>query len=129
MTNPRRCSATITGLANLSHPGSLASSDILLLSFPGTPLDPFCMKGAPLRQAAQLSGLHLFHDPAHPLQLGLSQHQLVLRLYEEETGQVVLLHGIVKPESHLPSLLFQKRHSLLEKRNSLLGKKPGQKRE
>src|SRR5918997_6687238 len=46
------------------------------------------MKGVPLRQAAQLSGLDLLYDPAHPSQFGLSQNQLVLRLYDEQAWQV-----------------------------------------
>src|SRR5919112_3150488 len=87
------------------------------------------MKGAPLRQTAQFSGLDLLYDPAHPSQFGLPQHQLVLRLYEEKAGQVQLLHGGVKAGSHLLLLTFQTPHPLLQKRNSLLGRKPGQERE
>src|SRR5215211_7747236 len=87
------------------------------------------MKGAPLRQTAQLSGLDLLYDPAHPSQFGLPQHQLVLRLYEEKARQVPLLHGSIETRSHLPSLTFQSPHPLLQKRDSLLGRKRGQKRE
>src|SRR5918994_1096692 len=65
------------------------------------------MKGAPLRQTAQLSGLDLLYDPTHPSQFGLPQHQLVLRLHEEKAGQVPLLHGGVKTGSHLLILSFQ----------------------
>src|SRR5215203_610827 len=86
------------------------------------------MEGAPLRQAAQLSGLDLLYDPAHPSQFGLPQHQLVLRLYEEKAWQVPLLHGGGQTGSHLLILTFQSPHPLLQKRNSLLGRKPGQKR-
>src|SRR5215208_7339017 len=87
------------------------------------------MKGAPLRQTAQLSSLDLLYDPAHPSQFGLPQHQLVLRLYEEKARQVPLLHGSIETRSHLPSLTFQSPHPLLQKRDSLLGRKRGQKRE
>src|SRR5215217_5912276 len=124
ITTPRRCRAAITGLASLSHRGSLALSDIALPSTLPLPR----MEGAPLRQTAQLSGLDLIHDPAHPSQFGLPQHQLVLRLYEEKAGQVPLLHGGAKTGSHLLVLTFQTSHPLLKKRNSLLGRKPGQER-
>src|SRR5919106_2370085 len=87
------------------------------------------MKGAPLRQIAQLSGLDLLNDPAHPSQLSIPHHQLVFRLYYEKTGQVQLLHGGIKTGSHLPILSFQTPHPLLQKRNSLLGRKRRQKRE
>src|SRR5215218_9056024 len=87
------------------------------------------MKGAPLRQTAQLSGLDLLYDPAHPSQFSLPQHQLVLRLYEEKARQVPLLHGSIETRSHLLSLTFQSPHPLLQKRDSLLGRKRGQKRE
>src|ERR671912_272429 len=87
------------------------------------------MKGAPLRQTAQLSGLDLLYDPTHPSQFGLPQHQLVLRLYEEKAGQIPLLHGGGQARSHLFILTFQTPYPLLQKRNSLLGRKPGQERE
>src|SRR5215218_3061161 len=129
ITTPRRCRATITGLASSSHRGSLTLSDIVYLSTLTSAHRALPrMKGAPLRQTAQLSGLDLLYDPAHPSQLGLPQHQLVLRLYEEKAGQVPLLHGGVKTGSHLLVLTFQTSHSLLQKRNSLLGRKPGQER-
>src|SRR5215207_722260 len=86
------------------------------------------MKGAPLRQTAQLSGFDLLYDPTHPSQFGLPQHQLVLRLHEEKAGQVPLLHGGVKTGSHLLILSFQSPHPLVQKRDSLLGRKRGQKR-
>src|SRR5215210_5790965 len=125
ITTPRRCRATITGLASLSHRGSLALLDIALPSTLALPR----MEGAPFRQTAQLSGLDLLYDPAHPSQLGFPQHQLVLRLYEEKAGQVPLLHSGAKTGSHLLVLTFQTPHPLLQKLNSLLGRKRGQKRE
>src|SRR5215216_828024 len=87
------------------------------------------MEGAPLRQITQRSGLDLIYYLAHPSQLRLPQHQLVLRLDEEKTGQIVLLHGSVQPRPHLRSLLFQTPHTLFEKLSGLLRGKPGQERE
>src|SRR5215208_1402768 len=122
ITTPRRCRATITGLASLSHRGNLPASAIVILST----LILLSKKGAPLREAAQRPRLHVLYEPTHPLQLGLSQHQLVLRLHEEETGQVVPLPDIVEPGSHLPGLRFQPLYPLLQKRHGLLGRYPGQ---
>src|SRR5688500_15554103 len=87
------------------------------------------MKGAPLRQIAQLSGLDVPYEPAHPSQLGLPQHQLVLRLNKEKAGQVELLRGGAQARPHLHSLFFETPYPLLQKRNSLLGRKPWQERE
>src|SRR5215217_7375511 len=87
------------------------------------------MEGAPLRQITQRSGLDLIYYLAYPSQLRLPQHQLVLRLDEEKTGQIVLLHSSVQPRPHLRSLLFQTPHTLFEKLSGLLRGKPGQERE